>query len=297
MRNFVKNSVTVVLLGALQDGGLPHAGCRCRRCALAYDDPSRAGLATCLAVVDTRQAPAAVWLIDATPDIKHQLNLLAPALGPHPTRPARLRPPDGLFLTHAHLGHIGGLPQLGPEAMAVEGLPVYATPALLELLRATRLWSPLVDRLDLRPLTPGTAVSLAPELTLTPLAVPHRDEWNVGTLAFVVTGPRRSLLYLPDIDSWMAWPAARRWVTAVDIAILDATFYSTDELGGRAPVAHPLIPDTLARFAGGPGELVLTHFNHTNPVLEADSAAADFVRAAGVRLAHTGMRWKLSRPA
>ena len=32
------------VLGAAQDGGFPHAACRCPRCAAAHDDPARARL-------------------------------------------------------------------------------------------------------------------------------------------------------------------------------------------------------------------------------------------------------------
>ncbi len=176
-----ENQVTAVLLGTMQDGGLPHIGCRCQRCTAAFQDPRKAKYAACLALVDKRGAKPSVWLIDATPDIKAQLDLLAVELGPHPRRPGRLRQPDGIFITHAHMGHIGGLPQLGPEAMAVQQLPVYGTAALISLLQSTHLWQPLLSCLELNPLPFGKAFPLAPDLSITPLPVPHRDEWGAGT--------------------------------------------------------------------------------------------------------------------
>ena len=283
------SSVTAVVLGNMQDGGLPHIGCRCAHCLAAQHQPQ---YAACLAIIDKRQNPPGVYLLDATPDIKHQLNLLANVLGPHPTRPGRLRQPDAIFLTHAHMGHIGGLPQLGPEAMAARNLPVYAAASLIELLHAARMWRPLLDCLQLRPFTPMQPLTLAPDLTLTPIPVPHRDEWDVGTFAFHVQGPGKSLLYLPDIDAWDLW-AERALLFNVDYALVDASFWSTDELGGRAPVAHPLVPDTLARFAHIPGQLVLTHLNHTNPLLDRQSAPFAQVCAANVQIAHTGQLFHL----
>jgi pyrroloquinoline quinone biosynthesis protein B len=277
----------------MQDGGLPHIGCRCSRCAAAYQHPEQAAYAACLAIVDKRGVDTAVWLIDATPDIKLQLNLLATELGPHPRRSARIRQPDGLFLTHAHMGHIGGLPQLGPEAMAVEQLPVYATAGLVSLLKATPLWQPAMSRLDFRPLSAGEPLSLGPDLAITPLAVPHRDEWGVGTVAYHMRGPRSSLLYLPDIDAWQQWPEAEATLAAVDISVVDASFYSAAELGGRDPVAHPLVPDTLHRMARIPGQLVLTHFNHTNPVLDINSPERQSVLEAGALIASRGMTFHL----
>ncbi|MBX3058110.1 MAG: MBL fold metallo-hydrolase [Anaerolineae bacterium] len=302
------NQVTAVILGIMQDGGLPHAGCPCARCTSAFADPSRAEYVVCLGLVDNRgketatsaALSASVYLFDATPDIKYQLNLLAEVLGEHPARPeaasgspSRLRPPDGIFLTHAHLGHIGGLPQLGPEAMAVSQLPIYASRELGQLLLENALWRPLVNNLRIVPLVAGQSVDLAADVSVTAVPVPHRDEWGAGTFAFLIQGPNRRLLYLPDIDDWGQWPEAEAVLSNVDVALVDASFYSRDELGGRAPVAHPLIPDTLARFAHLPTQLVLTHLNHTNPVLDEGSVARTAVSQSGVHIAFTGQQFPL----
>ena len=290
----------------MQDAGLPHAGCTCARCTAAFDDPARGLYAACLGIVDKRRntelhgggteghrEKARVYLIDATPDITFQLNLLAGALGSHPPRANRLRQPDGIFLTHAHMGHIGGLPQLSKEAMFVNRLPIYATPALCQLIQETRLWSPLVAELEFRPMPGGATVDLGDGLVVTAVPVPHRDEWGVGTVAFHIQGPNKSLLYLPDIDAWEQWPAAEATLRSVDIALVDASFYSADELGGRPPVAHPLVTDTLTRFAHLANRLMLTHLNHTNPVLDRGSAAETAVRQAGFRIAQIGNMFTL----
>ena len=300
MLTFRENAVTAVVLGNMQDAGLPNVGCTCARCTAAFADASRVQYAACLAIIDQRNTElsggdteghrekAKVHLIDATPDIKYQLNLLAGVLGPHPQRPDRLRQPDGIFLTHAHLGHIGGLPQLSKEAMFVNNLPIYATPALCTLLQKTSLWSPLVAELDFRPMPSGSTVDLGRDLRVTAVPVPHRDEWDVGTMAYHIQGPERSLLYLPDIDSWDQWPEAEATLTGVDVALVDASFYNRDELGGLAPVAHPPVTDTLSRFAYLSDKLVLTHLNHTNPVLDVRSVAETAVHQAGFRIAQTG---------
>ena len=308
MLTFPNESVTAVVLGVTQDAGLPHAGCTCGRCTAAFADASLVKFAACLAIVDTREPrnaglrgegtvghskKAKVYLIDATPDIKFQLNLLAGVLGSHRQRANRLRQPDGIFLTHAHMGHIGGLPQLSKEAMFVNDLPIYATPALCDLIGQTTLWSPLVAELDFRPMPAGATVNLGEGLTVTAVPVPHRDEWGVGTVAFRLQGPRKSLLYLPDIDAWDQWPDAEATLSSVDVALVDASFYSRDELGGRDPVAHPLVTDTLERFAHLAEKLVLTHLNHTNVLLDEGSMAETAVRRSGFRIAQIGDMFSL----
>jgi pyrroloquinoline quinone biosynthesis protein B len=281
--------VTAVILGIMQDGGLPHIGCQCARCAAAQVDPGLERYAAGLALIDWRGAAPMVWLIDATPDIRRQLALMVRALGPHPRRRERVRQPDGLFLTHAHMGHIGGLPQFGPEAMAVTGLPVYGTAGLISLLSKATLWRPVVSALTLKVMEPDTPLLLGEALTITALPVPHRDELQVGTLAYRIDGPRRSLLYVPDIDAWHLWPQATGQISAVDVALLDASFYSDVELEGRAPVAHPLVPETLYHFSELPARLILTHINHTNPILDIGSPEREMVRRAGAEVATQGL--------
>lgn len=293
MRKLPEKQVTAVVLGIMQDGGLPHAGCRCARCQAAFEDPARAEYAACLGLVDNRGGETAVYLFDATPDLKYQLHLLAGVLGTHPERSSRLQQPTGIFLTHAHMGHVSGLPQLGPEVMAVTQLPVYASRELGQLLLENRLWSPLVENLRIVPLVAGQTLDLAADVQVTAVAVPHRDELEAGTFAFRIQGPSRSLLYLPDIDDWGQWPEAAETLAGVDVALVDASFYSWDELGGRAPVAHPLVTDTLARFAHLPTQLVLTHLNHTNPVLDAGGTERTAVIQAGVQIAFTGQQFPL----
>jgi pyrroloquinoline quinone biosynthesis protein B len=101
------------------------------------------------------------------------------------------------------------------------------------------------------------------------------------------------LLYLPDIDAWQQWPEAEATLSAADVSVVDASFYSVAELGGREPVAHPLVPDTLLRFGHIPGQLVLTHFNHTNPVLDRNSPERKRVLEAGAIVASRGMSFRL----
>lgn len=292
-------SVEAILLGTAQDGGVPQAGCYCTHCAPAHADPARRHWVTCLGLVDrtTRQS----WLIDATPDFREQLHALR-----------RIAPDNslaGIVLTHAHIGHYAGLIHLGREAWDARDLPVYASPCMANFLRNNAPWSQLVvlGNIQLRLLAPAhkneneneneNEVQLSPNLYLTPTPVPHRDEFS-DTLAFVVRGPARRLFYCPDIDAWDCWEHdLRRFVARTDVALLDGTFFSADEvneLAGRDPsqIPHPLVTDTVERLEGVDCDVQLIHLNHSNP-LHSAGAEQDWVAARGISVGSSGARWRL----
>ena len=162
-------------------------------------------------------------------------------------------------------------------------------------------WSLLFDGGYARPqvLQPGETLDLAEDLSVTAIQVPHRDEFT-DTVAFLIRGPERSVLYLPDIDKWEKWDRALEDVIAsVDVALVDGTFYGPAELPGRdmSQVPHPFIVETLARIAPLPkaerGKVVFTHLNHSNPATDPTSDAAAAVRAAGSSILDDGDRIRL----
>jgi pyrroloquinoline quinone biosynthesis protein B len=307
-----------LVLGTAQDGGLPQIGCERTCCAAARADPERRRLVASLLIVDPGSGRR--WLIDASPDLAAQVERArghpvaravrrssaeAARTGPGAGAPDVLsnRPPlfDGLFLTHAHMGHVAGLLQLGREAYAARGLPVHGSPRMVRWLRENQPWSLLVGDGVLVPaaLRPGESVALTADLAVTALAVPHRDELT-DTLAFLVSGPNRTLLYLPDVDAWDRWDTPLEELLAdVDVALVDGTFFSDGELPRRslAAIPHPFIADTLARLAELPAalrsRLRFTHLNHSNPAADPESEAAARIREAGAAVAREGERFGL----
>ena len=279
-------SVEAILLGIAQDGGVPQAACDCVNCSRAWGDPASRQFVACLGLVD--HANRQSWLIDATPDFRDQLHALHNLASECPLA--------GIVLTHAHVGHYTGLIHLGREAMNARDLPVYATPRLASFLRDNAPWSQLValHNIELRLLTPGTNTQLSPNLHLTPLLVPHRDELS-DALALVVYGPVRRLFYCPDIDAWDRWEhKLRDFVAGMDVALLDATFFRADELPGRnlSEIPHPLATDTAERLAGVDCDVRLIHLNHTNPLL-APGPEQDWLAARGIGVGAFGERWVL----
>jgi pyrroloquinoline quinone biosynthesis protein B len=177
--------------------------------------------------------------------------------------------------------------------MAVQGMRVYASAGMISALSGNRLWSPLVASLELIDIEPYQPIHLAPGLIIKPIPVPHRDEVGTDTFAYQIEGETSKLLYLPDIDSWESWPEALEILDSVDVALVDATFFSREEIPGREPVSHPLVSDTLAKFSEIPTRLVLTHLNHTNPLLEVSSEERRLVESQGVEVAHRGQTFEL----
>ena len=112
------------------------------------------------------------------------------------------------------------------------------------------------------------------------------------TVGYLLEGPRRRALFIPDTDAWSAWGRdIRGLVESVDFAFLDATFYSGAELPGRPPgeVPHPLVTDTLERLAGLGNRVQLIHLNHTNPLWEDPSPAV----AHGFHVAQEGAAFEM----
>jgi len=276
-------TVEAILLGMAQDGGLPQPGCHCRHCEAARAGELPRQLVVSLGLVDDNAGSS--WLIDATPDFPAQYDALT----------ARA-PLAGILLTHAHIGHYPGLIYLGPEAMNVRGMPVYATQRMADFLRTNAPCSGLVDggHIELIEATPGQAIALTPDLSVTPIAVPHRDEYS-DTVAWLVRGPAHSLFYCPDIDHWDAFtPDLRTWLAGVDIALLDGTFFNTDDLPGRdiSQIPHPLVTDTARRLAGVTTEVVFIHLNHTNPLWH-PGPEREWLKARGFSIGAFGQSWQL----
>jgi pyrroloquinoline quinone biosynthesis protein B len=248
----------LIVLGVAQDGGMPHPGCTKPPCSEVYAGTRRAEKVSCIGLVHS--GTGAAYMIDATPDFTAQLHALTGG-----------RAPDGIFLTHAHIGHYPGLMYLGKEAMAARGVPVYGTERMCGFLRGNGPWSLLVDNgyIDLHPVTPGRAVELPVGLRITPMLVPHRDEFT-DTVGYLIEGPRARIVFIPDIDKWEKWDRNLRDVANdVDVLLVDGTFGSPDELPGRdiSQIPHPLMTETRALVAGTRAKLWFIHVNHSNPAL------------------------------
>lgn len=280
-----------VVLGIAQDGAYPQAGCRRADCVEAFDGRRPRELVASLAVVDPESGQR--WVIDATPDFADQLHRLEQIAGaPRAGAPVV----DGVLLTHAHMGHYLGLAQLGREVLGARGVPVLAMPRMRAFLEENGPWSQLVTlrNIELRTLVDGERTALNARVGVTPLLVPHRDEFS-ETVGFMVHLPSQTILWLPDIDKWEKWATSiEAIVKQVDVAFLDGTFYSEDELPGRdlSEIPHPTVRETMTSFAAAPAaerrKIRFVHLNQSNPLLR-DEARRRSVEGQGFGIATAGI--------
>jgi pyrroloquinoline quinone biosynthesis protein B len=279
----------IAVLGIAQDGGYPHMGCTKKCCNKAWAEPYTRRHVVCLALVDP--ATKKWWLFEATPDIKEQLHNFQLL-----TRGQYNYLPEGIFITHAHIGHYTGLMELGREVMNTRDMPVYVLPGMKKFLETNGPWSQLVSlhNISIRQLTDGVPVALPSGITVIAVGVPHRDEYS-ETAGFVIHTPVKKYLFIPDIDKWSRWNNKDivAEVKQVDVALLDGTFYDGTELPGRnmSEVPHPFVIETIARFkdedAPVKAKVHFIHFNHTNPVMW-DTVRAEEVKKQGFSIAAEG---------
>jgi pyrroloquinoline quinone biosynthesis protein B len=262
----------IVVLGIAQDGGIPHIGCSQEICR------TQKHFVSSVAIIHDQT----VFLIDASPDLREQYAELIKRY-PNVTKKNLF---DGIFLTHAHMGHYTGLVYMGKESVSTKEVPVYGSEEMAAFLRKNAPWSLLVDNKNilLKPFASGVSLDLG--FNITPVAVPHRKEFT-DTHGFLIQGREKALLYIPDIDAWEpVKDSLLQWLKVADYALLDGTFYSGQELPGRdiRQVPHPTIEHSIMFFKTFPNfetKIFFTHLNHTNPVLNPRSTEASKVITAG----------------
>ena len=289
--NSKSHSPFVLILGISQDAGYPQANCEKEQCKKYWQGEEHPRYVSSIALVVPSIQSA--WLFDATPDFKHQLQML------------KVQAPEssltGIFLTHAHIGHYTGLMQLGHEVMGASDVAVYAMPKMTTFLQTNGPWSQLVNygNISLQPLQADQAINLTSSLSVTPFLVPHRDEYS-ETVGYKIQYSGSSLLYIPDIDKWEKWERSiEDEIKKVDFALLDGTFYDANELPGRnmSEIPHPFIQESILRFNSLPllekNKVMFIHFNHTNPLI-LDSPEREYVEKLGYRVAKEGDKIKLT---
>lgn len=277
----IKNT-SIIILGTMQDAGSPQIACKKECCINLFVNPDKSRQVISLGLIDAQNNKT--YLFEATPDIGTQMKMLT-----HNEKQSDKELTDGIFLTHAHMGHYTGLMFLGKEAMDAKNTPVYVMPRMKAFLSNNGPWNQLVKRknVELHEMENEKSVRLSESLSVTPILVPHRDEYS-ETVGYKIKGPTKNALFIPDIDKWNKWNRnIIDEIKQVDYAFLDATFYSGKEIDNRdiSQIPHPFIIESLERFKDlnreEKSKIVFIHFNHTNPVINPKSEESKFIISEG----------------
>ena len=286
------NDVVLKVLGTIQDGGIPHMGCN-KICCLKYfkNNTFRVGVSS-LGISNLKNETN--YLIDATPNVNHQLKALIGTSNPSEKL-------NGIFLTHAHMGHYSGLLNFGREAMNSKNIPLYLMPRFYNFIQNNGPWNQLVklENVMLKRIYDREKITLESNLSITPIQVPHRDEYS-ETVGFLIEGNTKSALYIPDIDKWEKWNnSIVELIKNVNYAFLDGTFYDEKEVNNRdiSEIPHPFIIESLKLFnpldKSEKNKIYFIHLNHTNPLLNSDSSEYNRVIREGFNVADPNMEFFL----
>ena len=280
------STYSLKILGVVQDGGLPHLGSN----KLCCENIEQKRYVTSIMLVNNENNES--YLFDASPDINEQLNSMGDRIK---------KDLKGVFLTHAHIGHYTGLMYFGREALNSKLINVYAMPRMKKFLEKNGPWSQLVslENISINEINSNSKISVDPNVTIQPIEVPHRAEFS-ETVGYKIYGPNKTVLFIPDIDKWYLWEKSIiDEIKQVDYALIDATFYDSEEVNYRdlSEIPHPFVVESMELFDSTSDEekkkIFFIHLNHTNPLLDKDSDQYKFVKDKGYNVAEEGMKLKL----
>ena len=279
-------ATTLIILGTIQDAGSPQIGCTKDCCKNLFTHPDKGRMVVSLGLIDADNNKK--YIFEATPDFTQQAKLLK-IFSAFNTKES----PDGIFTTHAHIGHYTGLMYLGKEAMNADSIPVYAMPRMKNFLAQNGPWSQLVKNknIALQELSNKKEIQLTNSLKVIPFTVPHRDEFS-ETIGYTIIGPNKKALFIPDIDKWEKWDTnIIDAIAKVDYAFIDGTFYDGAEINNRdiSTIPHPFIIESMKLFnhlsTKEKKKIYFIHFNHTNPVINKKSKQYRQVIQSGFNIA------------
>ena len=285
----MEQEVKVTILGTAQDAGIPQAGCSCERCLNAHNH------------LNLRKYPVSIGiegidgskhLIEITKNLSEQLKIWS---GDEKRDEVYL--PDTVTITHLHLGHIEGIGQFGKPVMNLDNLPVYLSSENKLILEGRNDIQLMIQEENIKLISQLYNKEFQPKndcgFTLELIPIPHRSELG-NTAAIRIKGSRKTLLFLPDQDSWdqtldsFSMNNIRELLIfwGVDIAWIDGTFWNLKELPGRelSEIPHPTIEESLhllGRKHTDDPEISFIHLNHSNPANDIDSEERKMIESYG----------------
>lgn len=298
----------VRVLGSAAGGGVPQWNCACANCTAARRGEQPRRTESSVAIGDGQR-----WLLlNCSPDVASQIEDFPP-LQPQSKRGT---PIAGMLFTDANVDHIGGLAvlrQTGTHRFVLRSTALVreiatAQPAFGPFARQPHRWIDVAPGVQFQPVDDEDLIGHAFDVRaiaisgMTP-GYAGRQQIEGAVTAYEIRDRHsgKTLLFAPVFAE--LGDELRDAIERADLAFLDGSFYSDDELQreqlmdktarhlGHQPVGGE--SGTLAQLRAGRGKIVFTHLNNSNPMLDPASDAAKHVRDFGAQIACDGMEFTL----
>jgi pyrroloquinoline quinone biosynthesis protein B len=308
----------VKVLGSAAGGGFPQWNCGCSNCSRLRAGALK-GSARTQAQVAISSTGASWILLNASPDLRQQITQdreFAPKGG------SRSTPITAIILTSADVDCVLGLLHL----REFQPLRIYSTSSVRRaltgektLFRTLQRSNPPVqwEALPLnQPVAICQSVASTEKEKIICKAIPlggdfpdyvgaelrERLSREDAVVGLEILHNEKRIFYAPSLPGFGEdW---KRTAAASDLALLDGTFWTDDELikiQGTVKSARAMGHLPLSGAGGlleqlpsaGRARRVLIHLNNTNPVLDEESTANLAVRDAGWEVAYDGMEFNL----
>lgn len=297
------------MLGSAAGGGYPQWNCRCRVCALAWENDPRVRRRTQTSIAVS--ADGVNWaLVNCAPEILAQIQA-SPAL--HPKTGRRHSPVASVLLTNADIDHVAGLLSLREAQPFV----LMATPAVHGVLRGSSAFDVLAEGVvERREIELGASFELVEGVEAEIFPVPGkialylesgeiRERGDVSTsvegeqtIGVELRAGGARVLFIPGCARMT--DSLRDRLDGADAVLFDGTLWRDDEMitagvgiktGKRmGHMSMQGAEGSIIAFAGiDVGRKIYVHVNNTNPVLIEGSDERLAANRAGWEIAEDGM--------
>jgi phosphoribosyl 1,2-cyclic phosphate phosphodiesterase len=239
--------------------GIPAMGCECNHCARARQEGGR--------LVRHRSAvlfslPGYELLLDTPPDIRELIE----------TNGAQTI--HGIFLTHEHFDHVGGLEEF---LYWRKGVDLFAESGIYQRLIRENGGDRLADITFHFAIYPGMGIHFN-DFFFTPFEVRH----TVPCFGLVIIEGRRRVAHAADSDSRLS-NYARSLIQGVDLLIVNTPFFEH-----RGEESHLSVEEAITlKNEVGANKMILTHASHSN--LPHDELEAYIAQFEGITVAYDGL--------